>query len=211
MSDEQPRRHPKKTNRGAKRKRGNQRASDQSEPESADADATMPPVDNTCKSTPIGKDTTSSNGESVDTRTELSPTEFDIRWRATRLFRRGGESVKFLGDIQLTLINDWFAIVVRKQSCTLAIRCRPIPCPDEQLRASLAVLPREPSEIAEFTYDFDKNGIAVHASIDLSQTVLRREEMQMVRSELELRIAKVRRAIEEETHRHTDLRGREGD
>ncbi len=119
-----------------------------------------------------------------------------VRLKVARMLRRGGETLCVDGEARMVFVNSTLAVVVRRGGGTVELHGRCLPCSDPGLRMSLAAVPSEPFAFAEFRVDTNEKGLLLIASVDLSTQQLFREEMQLLRSEFDLRIAHLRRAVE---------------
>lgn len=120
--------------------------------------------------------------------------EFDIRLKAALMLSRS-ERIRFCGADKLTLVGESLAVIADTERGVLVIRSRPVPCEDCDLRASFAALPSEAFPFAEIHTHADEQGIAFQAIVELGSRAMFREELQLLRAELELRSARIDREV----------------
>jgi len=123
--------------------------------------------------------------------------EFELRLKAALLIRRHGEWIRCMGERKVTAVGGRYAITVDVPTRTLIVSMRPLPCRDAVLRTSLAAIPGAPCDLAEFHIEAVEDGVSILARIDLEGRRLHREEFQWLRSEIELRAARISRSAEE--------------
>jgi hypothetical protein len=112
--------------------------------------------------------------------------------------------LRFLGAIKVILIDERYALTFRTNDHTLQIRTRPIACPDAAVRSSIAAIPCDATDFGEVSLHVDEEGVSMLVTLDITTQAIYREEMQLMRSQVELQLARVRRLIESQSQASPD-------
>ena len=133
----------------------------------------------------------------MEDRADDQNSEFHVRFNASRLLARRGESIRFDGEEKTARIGGCCLLSVNLDDGEIVLSYTSAECKDIELRDSLAATPCDQCLFAEISVFARGSRLMPVATIPIGEVPLGRVEIQQVRAALEATAGRLQAAIEQ--------------